>query len=77
MLGKCGIAPLKSLTLPRIELSAAAIAVKLAHTFRQGTEYVIDRLFFVLTPALFCAIFRTRLVVTCPLLLTDLNLFIR
>ena len=46
VLGKCRIAPFKSLTVPRLELSAAVIAVKLAHTVRQETEYVIDRIVF-------------------------------
>ena len=46
MLGKCRITPLKSLTLPRLKLSAAVIAVKLAHTVRRETEYVINRFVF-------------------------------
>ena len=45
MLGKCRIAPLKSLAVPRLELLAAVIAVKLARSVRQETEYVIDSIF--------------------------------
>ena len=43
VLGKCRIAPLKSLTVYRLELSAATIAVKLAHSVCQEIEHVIVR----------------------------------
>ena len=43
LLGKSRVAPMKTMTIPRLELAAAVVAVKLSHFLRHELEYNLDR----------------------------------
>ena len=45
-LGKARVAPLKPVTVPRLELTAAVIAVKVAFMIRNEVEFYLDRIVF-------------------------------
>ena len=46
VLGKSRLAPLKTMTIPRLKLSAAVLAVKMDHLLRSELDITIDRSYF-------------------------------
>ena len=46
VLEKSRVSPLRTVTVPRLELTAAVIAVKLAHAVRREIEFAIHRVMF-------------------------------
>ncbi|XP_070550707.1 uncharacterized protein [Ptychodera flava] len=45
-MGKARVAPLKRITIPRMELTAASIAVKFAHMITKEMDYPFDRVIY-------------------------------
>ena len=77
VLGKSRVAPLRHITIPGLELTAAVVAVKLAYTVRREVEFVINRVVFWTDAVVVLRYINTVLALINLLLLIDLSLFTR
>ena len=75
VMGKSRLAPLKPVTIPRMELSAAVVSTRLDNISRKELSLLIDQSFFGLTALVSCATLRTKTSGFKPSLRTESLLF--